>query len=138
MPVLVAWCCFAAGVLIVSLLVHVSTFLGIDPMEKWPGVMFIHLAIFPPFIAAIYCANRTAGPKHEAQDRVMSCSPRWLKILTGVFFGYALLNFVVFIVLIEGGSPRERDGKYVLHSHGTVVRELSEPEFHRMQAFVVR
>ena len=134
---LVAWCCFAAGVLIVSLLVHVSTFLGIDPMEKWPGVMFIHLAIFPPFIAAIYCANRTAGPKHEAQDRVMSCSPRWLKILTGVFFAYALLNFVVFFVLIEGGSPRERDGKYFLHSHG-VIRELSEAEFHQMQAFVVR
>jgi hypothetical protein len=138
MPVLVAWCWFAAGVLIISLLVHVSTFLGIDPMEKWPGVMFIHLAIFPPFIAALFCANRTAGPKHGAQDRVMSCSPLWLKILTGVCFAYALVNFAVFIVLIEGGSPRERDGKYFLHSHGTVLRELSEAEFHQMQAFVVR
>jgi hypothetical protein len=138
LPVLIGWCWFAAAVLIVSVVVHVSTFLGVDPMEEWPGVMFIHIAIFPPFIAAVSYANRIGGPKHGRQDRVTKSAPRWLQILTGVFGAYAIVNFAIFMVLIEGGSPHERDGKYFLTSHGTVLRELSEEEYHRQQAYVVR
>jgi hypothetical protein len=138
MPVLIGWCWFAAAVLIVSLVVHASTFLGIDPMEEWPGVMFLHLAIFPPFIAAILYADRIGGPKQGRQDRVASSAPRWLQIMTGVFFVYAFVNFAIFLVLVEGGGPHERDGKYFLTSHGTVLRELSEAEYHQQRAYVVR
>jgi len=136
--VLIGWCLFAAAVLIVSLVVHVSTFLGIDPMERWPGVMFIHVAIFPPFIAAICYANRIGGPEQGCQDRVINSAPRWLRILTGLLFAYALVNFAIFLVLVEGGGPHERDGKYFLQSHGTVLRELSEAEYHQQRAYVVR
>jgi hypothetical protein len=135
---LIGWCWLAAAVLIVSLVAHVSTFLGLDPMAKWPGVMFIHVAIFPPFIAAIYYANRIGGPEQGRQDRVINSAPRWLQILTGLFFAYALVNFAVFLVLVEGGGPSERDGKFYLKSHGTVLRELSEAEYHRQRAYVVR
>jgi hypothetical protein len=138
MPVLIGWCWFAAAVLTVSLVVHVSTFLGVDPMDKWPGVMLLHLAIFPPFIAAIHYANRIGGRKQGRQDRVVNSAPRWLRILSGVFFAYALVNFATFIILVEGGGPHERDGKYYLTSHGRVLRELSEAEYHRQQAYVVR
>jgi hypothetical protein len=138
MPVLIGWCWFAAAVLIVSLVVHASTFLGIDPMAVWPGVMFIHLAIFPPFIAAIYYASRIGGAKQGRQDRVISSAPLWLRILAGVFFAYALVNFAIFLVLVEGGGPHEREGKYVLEEHGTVLRELSEAEYHQHRAYVVR
>jgi hypothetical protein len=136
--VLIGWCSFAATVLIVSLVVHVSTFLGIDPMAKWPGVMFIHLAIFPPFIAALYYSSRTGGKEPGNQDRVFQSAPLWLQILTGVFFAYAFVNFAAFMILTEGGGPHERDGKYVLTSHGTVLRELSKAEYHQHQAYVVR
>jgi hypothetical protein len=138
MPVLVGWCCFAAALLIVSLVVHASTFLGIDPMAEWPGVMFLHLAIFPPFIAAIYYAWRTGGKEPENLDPVVNSAPLWLRILTGVFFAYALVNFAIFMVLNEGGGPHERDGKYFLQSHGRVLRELTKEEYHRQQAYVVR
>jgi hypothetical protein len=138
MRVLIGWCWFAAAVLIVSLVVHVSTFLGFDPMAKWPGVMFIHLAIFPPFIAALFYASRTAGKDPRGQDRVFNSAPRWLRILTGVFFAYAFVNFAAFIVLTEGGGPDERDGKYFLRSHGRVIREITEVEYHQQQAYVVR
>jgi hypothetical protein len=138
MLVLIGWCWFAAAVLIVSLVVHVSTFLGIDPVEKWPGVMFLHVAIFPPFIAAIYYANRIGGPKQGRQDRVFNSAPLWLRILAGVFFAYALVNFAIFIVLVEGGGPHERDGKYYVMSHGIIFRELSPAEYHQQQAYIVR
>ena|SRR5258707_14820695 len=78
MPVLIGWCWFAAAVLLVSLVVQGSTFLGIDPMARWPGVMFIHIAIFPPFIAALYYSWRIGGKEQGHQDRVFKSSPRWL------------------------------------------------------------
>jgi hypothetical protein len=136
--VLTGWCWVAAAVLIVSLVVHVSTFVGIDPMAKWPGVMAIHFAIFPPFFAALWYAQRIGGKDHRSHDRVANSAPRWLRILAAVCFAYALVNFGVFMVLNEGGSPHERNGKYVLQSHGRVLRELSEAEYHRHQAHVVR
>lgn len=130
---------FAAALLVVSLVVHASTFLPFDPMTEWPGVMFIHLAIFPPFIAALYYARRTGGKEPGNLDPAFSSAPRWLRILTGISFAYALVNFGVFaIVLTEGGHAREHDGKYFLRRGATVLRELSEAEYHRHQAYVVR
>jgi hypothetical protein len=138
MRLLIAWCWVVAAVLVVSLVVHASTFLGIDPMERWPGVMLIHVAVFPPFIAAGIFASRTTGKQPRGQDRVFNSAPRWLRILTGVFFAYAFLNFAAFMILAEGGGPEERDGKYYLMSHGRVIREITEAEFHQQQAHVVR
>ncbi len=36
------------------------------------------------------------------------------------------------------GAPEFRDGKYVLHSHGRVIREITEEEFHRAEVDEVR
>jgi hypothetical protein len=63
MIALILWCVFAASVLFVSLLVHISTFVGIDPMEAFPGVMSIHVLIFPPFVAALIYASKVGGPR---------------------------------------------------------------------------
>src|SRR5262249_48239346 len=92
MPVLIGWCWVSAVVLIVSVVVHASTFLGIDPIATWPGVMFIHVAIFPPFIAAGYYANRADPKNKKSMDPVIKSAPRWLRILTGMFFVYAFVN----------------------------------------------
>ena len=61
MAVLTGWCWVAAAMLLASIAVHASTFLGIDPMEVWPGVMFIHVAILPPCIAALWYAVKGGG-----------------------------------------------------------------------------
>jgi TRAP-type C4-dicarboxylate transport system permease large subunit len=97
MPVLIGWCWVAAAVLLVSIAAHVSTFLGIDPIAEWPGVMFIHLAIFPPFGATLHYANRVGGKK-GGQDRVTKSAPPWLRKVTGVLFLYAFVNFGIFII----------------------------------------
>jgi hypothetical protein len=68
----------------------------------------------------------------------MRAAPQWLKILTGIFGAYAFLNFVLFIILTEGGGPHQEKDKFVLQSHGRVIRELTEKEFHQQQAYVVR
>ncbi len=128
------WCAFAACVFLVSLAVHVSTFCGIDPMEAIPGVMFIHLLIFVPFAAGIASANRAGAP----QSSVVACAPRWLRIGVSMCGVYAVLNFVLFLVLSRGGSPHQINGRFVLSNHGRTMRELTEQEYHRYQAYVVR
>ena len=51
---------------------------------------------------------------------------------------YAALNFALFNYNSEGGSPDIRDGHYVLHDHGKIIRELSEDEYHIQKAYVAR
>jgi hypothetical protein len=72
--------------------------------------MSIHVAIFPPFIAALCYANRIGGPGQKHQDKAMNAAPRWLRILTGVLITYALVNFAIFMVLNEGGGPTSVTG----------------------------
>jgi len=104
-------------------------------MKSFPGVMFLHLAIFPPFIAAIFYANKTQGCD---QRRILSVVPRWMRAMFTSFFIYALLNFILFFIQSDGNSPSERDGKFFITSHQRVIREISETEFHRQQAYIVR
>jgi hypothetical protein len=132
------WMSFAAAVLVVSLLAHASTFFGSDPMEAIPGVMFIHVLIFPPFIAAIVYMNRVGGSGKTTQQDCFKLAPRWLNVLLGIFFAYAFLNFGLFIFLTGGGTARQEGAKFVMKSHGRVLREIDEKEFHRQQAYVVR
>jgi hypothetical protein len=135
---LIGWSCVAAVLLVISLVVHASTFLGVDPIVKWPGVMWMQVAIFAPFVAAIYYARRIGGTEQSRGDQVLESAPLWLRILTGLFFAYMFVNFAAFVILSEGGSPDERGGKFFLKSHGTVLRELSAAEFHTQQAYVAR
>ena len=49
----------------------------------------------------------------------------------------AILFFVTF-VLGEGGVPAVLAGKKVIHSHGKIIRELTDAEYERQQSYVVR
>jgi len=124
------WMCFAAAVFIASFAAHISTFLGIDPMEQFPHVMLIHILIFPPFIAAVFSLS-----KMQASERHI---PRWMKVCGAIVGVYAIVTCVLFVILGEGGGPHELNGKFVLMDHGMIVRELTRDEFHRQQAYVVR
>jgi hypothetical protein len=132
------WIAIAATVLLASIAAHLSTFFGIDPMDVVPGVMFIHVAIFPPFFAAILYARKAAGTGKGAQGLVLKQAPRWLRLTTSIFFAYAFINFALFFFHTSGGSPEHRNGGYELRSHGRLIREITEQEYHLQRAYVVR
>jgi hypothetical protein len=136
--ILRAWILVSAIILIVSFAAHLSTFFPIDPMESIPGIMFIHVAIFPPFIAAILSANKATREQGYDHKRILQLAPAWMRTMFYAFFAYALLNFVLFFILSGGNAPTRLDGKYFLTQHGRVVREISEAEYHRQKAYVVR
>jgi hypothetical protein len=133
-----AWIFLSALVLAISLAVHLSTFLAIDPIDKFRGVMFVHIAIFPPFIAAILYANKLNRTHGYDQKRILSLAPRWMRVMLVTSFAYALINFALFFILSGGNSPSKGDGKFLMTQHGRVIREISETEFHRQQAYIAR
>jgi hypothetical protein len=119
-----------------SLLVHLSTFWGIDPAKHVPWVWVLHLGIFVVFIPMIM--GQGSAPKKEFWNKTFAAIPRWASYTIKAFFAYAIINFALFFFLSEGGVPDVRDGKYVLHNHGHVIRELSENEYEWQKAYVVR
>lgn len=50
---------------------------------------------------------------------------------------YTAVNFAVFINLMEG-TPEVKNGRYYLHHHGQIIREITEVEYGRFRAYEVR
>src|SRR5437763_10832851 len=115
----------ATAGLLLSLLVHVSTFLGGDPIGVSPLVMLLHLGIFVVCLPAFYFATREPrAARHRLSRDELKHAPRWLLGLSGFFFAYGIVNFVIFFFL-QPGSPHQRpDGTYYLSSHGRLLREI--------------
>jgi hypothetical protein len=55
-------------------------------------------------------------------------SPKVLSIFVSIVYVYAILNFFLFMGSMPG-VPTERDGKYILSNHGTVIKEISFEEY---------
>ena len=127
---------FALTGFFASLLIHLTTFLGIDPAKHVPWVWGLHLGIFIVFIPMLLVQGLT--PKKEFWNKFFALMPIWARYAIKAFFAYALINFALFFFLSKGGVPEVREGKYVLHNHGDVIRELSEDEYELQKSYVVR
>ena len=115
-----------------SLLVHLSTFFGIDPSKHVPWVWVLHLGIFVVFFPMVFVQG--LKPKKDFWRNIFAAMPRWARYTIKAFFAYAIINFALFFFLSRDGVPDVRDGKYVLHNHGQVIRELSEDEYELQKA----
>ena len=119
-----------------SLLVHLTTFLGLNLAKYVPWVWGLHLGCFVATIPLLFVQGFKR--KKDFWHKLFAPMPRWAQYIIRGFFIYALINFALFFFLSHGGTPEVRDGKYVLHSHGQVIRELSEEEYEHQNAYVLR
>jgi phosphoglycerol transferase MdoB-like AlkP superfamily enzyme len=122
---------------VVGLVVHVLTYLSIDPREKiktlWYALQFSSALAF---IAALIFLSRTK----DATDT--SASDSYAIILVsciGIFAAYAIFNLLYTgMVLNHDATPRIVDGQYVLYSHGGVSKPLTAAEFIKHQIYEAR
>lgn len=117
--------------------VHVLTFISVRIDPDMPQVWLLHLGIFVVFLPLVVSLRRTYG-QNLSKAQLCSILPRWANTLVLLTFAYVFVNFVLFFLRTEGGSPEMRDGLYVLQSHGKVIRELSYVEFKLYHAYVLR
>ncbi len=113
--------------LLVSAVVHFGTYFGV----VWPHwVMWLHVVVLG-VVAIGALAAQWAAKSHGAKfDVVPRAAPRWLRKLVLVLGVYAGINFMMFLVLSEGGGPSSRpNGTHYLSDHGRFVRELTPQEY---------
>ena len=127
--------------LILSLTAHLATFVGIDPMQVCPWVWFLHMGIFVVWIPVVFLSNRCTKDqrKKDHLQVAMQNSPAWMQKLVGPLFTYVLFNFFFTIFFLQGGyTPRQVNGQFSLTDHGKLVRNITQAEYHRQQAYQVR
>lgn len=138
MPLLARLCGVVAAVgFAIALLVHCLTFVPVDVQTDYPLVWLLHLGCFVVFIPFFLSMRNEFGPK-PSFSRLRAVLPSWAGILLVCVFAYAIINFGLLFLHTEGGTPSERNGAFILQSHGKLIRQLTEAEYHLQRAYVLR
>jgi hypothetical protein len=118
----------AAAGFVLSAIVHGSTYFGEPSSSGVNGLLHTGaIALVLPIV--LISGSRSLLPPE---------TPLPLKVLGWVLVAYAVSNFLWSIALLQGGTPEFLDGRYVLHSHGRVIKELTLTEYGRDQGYVRR
>lgn len=143
-------------ILVSSAAFHSATYIPAIPVTMnlaWP----LHLATMAVFAIMAFSLVRQQKqqPKQPAKgllarwraankqnkefhSQLLGFVPRSLRDVCVATFIYAFINFALFMLIMEGGSPSVENGKYFLHNHGQKIRDISKQEYARFLAYEVR
>jgi hypothetical protein len=141
-------CIVAAIGLILGLIVHMTSVMGIYIEDKVPYIWSLHVAIFVVWLPAVLELRKNPELKHsdvKTQQNpvkifklIFKDTPRPVMLLSILFLAYAMINIWLVMLTGEGATADIIDGKYVLHNHGDIVKELTEKEYYRYEASTLR
>jgi hypothetical protein len=104
-PFLWFFVCFSAIGLVVSLWVHLGAVMG---RRVAPEAFFfiLHVGIFVVWIPAVLVAQRLVGNvnRKDLWKVVLKDSPDWMRYMVYGFFGYAIVNFLLFMTKAPSGG----------------------------------
>jgi hypothetical protein len=98
----------AALGLILSVMVHVLSLFGL-PSPFGGTSWFLHVGIFVVWLPTVLVANTLVKDfkQRDFWKAALRACPKWMKYLTYFFFGYAIFNFALFIIMdVSGGSGK--------------------------------
>ena len=126
---------FAASVgLALALVVHVAAALGIDVYSQMPPVRLLHIGAVLLFCACVLSAARN----HAKIGEIMSHIPAWAAVTFGTAFAYTLVNAFLSLPISGGGNAVASGGGYALMTHGRLLANLTEREYHAHRAAELR
>ena len=96
---LLALACLALLGLFLSLAAHLAALVGM-PQPLGSAAWGLHIGIFVVWIPAIIAANHLVKDfrRKDFWKAALRGCPTWMRWLTYGFFGYAFINFIVFIL----------------------------------------
>jgi hypothetical protein len=143
-------------IFVCSAVVHFSTFIpsiAWTMHQVWP-LHLATLAMFAIMLIALVArqarrarlpykgllASCSAARQRQKRfgSRLLGIVPRPLRLACAIALIYTFINFGIFAILMEGGSPSVENGQHYLQSHGRTIRKLTEPEYKRFLAYEVR
>ena len=122
----------------ISLIAHIITFIGSNLTALYPWIWLLHVGIFPLLFFVIRSSQATKQKDPTSLKTMFTPFPAYIKLALIIFFVYAIINFVISISLLEGGTPSIESGAYVLQNRGTFIRALTEGEYLQYQAYTLR
>ena len=97
---------YAACGLALSLTAHILSFFGI---QFGGNALFValHVGIFPLWIPVVLIAQKMTGgaQRKDFWKVALSGCPSWMRYMTYGFFIYAIVNFVIFMILTSMHPP---------------------------------
>jgi len=136
---MIVFALLAALGLLISITANVSTYFGVEPMQRWPYIWLLHLGVFVVFIPALTVQNHRGKERPFRWRDVFSGVPAWIRwMLVGLII-YAPVSALPFVIFFGGGGPsKEPDGTYAMTSHGRILRTLTVDEYHRAIGYEFR
>ena len=94
--------------LVLSLIAHTAALFGL-PQPLGSAAWGLHIGIFVVWLPAVIMANRLVGDykRKDFWKAALRGCPDWMRWLTFAFFGYAVVNFLLFIAV---APPRGAGG----------------------------
>lgn len=116
---------------IISLVLHVAAVVAPALVGRMGGS-----ALALPFVlcAATLVAFAVRAFR-EDEGKESGHLPVWAGLLGLVAILYLTANFVIFVYLMEGGTPDRFGDVYVLSDHGQILRGLSRSEYWRFRGY---
>ena len=134
-----------------GLIVHLLAIADYNATEKVPFIWLLHISVFIVWLPAVLIltkneelkAFRQSGSFRQLNPIVASKiffgqTPIWLKTIAIAGFFYAIINGVLFMVISELGTPDIKNGQYILHDHGKLIKTLTEQEYYNYKTNEVR
>lgn len=120
---------------------HLSTF--VPDREPLPMELLFPLFVFTFvlfFLAIVIIKrNKPFGSSTRPWKEILAAVPRWVPAGLIVLMSYTGFNFFYSLWHLNGNlTPEIKDGHYVLHNHGQVVRELTQAQYWQHKAWQLR
>jgi hypothetical protein len=107
-PLLWPFVALSALGLVVSLWVHIAAVMG----RNFPaGFWVLHVGIFVAWIPAVLVAQKRVGNvnRKDFWKVVLKGAPDWMRYMVYGFFGYAMVNFALFMLITQSGGHSGND-----------------------------
>lgn len=118
---------FAAVCLVVSFIVHLATYLGINLSETFPPILLLHVGAVFVLFSSLKSKSRIKNPDAKKDRLSFGITPQPIRILMVLSFIYVILLFITGAVFqSQIGRPIRLDGMYILHSFDGDMRVFTE------------
>ncbi|MSU59920.1 MAG: hypothetical protein EXS35_17425 [Pedosphaera sp.] len=131
---------FAVVGLIVSALLHLVTFTGVDCSGFSALIFPLGAGVFVVWIPTVFASKNLQSDKQKDFWKVaLARFPKWLPKVLGVLAAYMIFNFIFTIVVLKhGGGPRIVNGEKILQSHGQFIKKLTDEEYVAQKGYDLR
>jgi len=120
---------------IISFISHFSTYFDYNPEKLFPGIFLLHIGIFILILPVIFFKDRDKKVSNKSEEEKAG----WITYLAVIFIIYMVFNFFFTIFYLkEGGEPQIINGKFLLQSHGKIIKELTQREYYAQLRYNIR